>query len=201
MKDVVSKGPQYYANWVKGIGWLFKLLYPTEVHGRENIIDKPCIICANHSNYCDPFIIAIAFGPNEYIHFMAKQELRELPILGDILIKIGSFCVDRDSSSDISAVRAVMKYIRAGDKVGIFPEGTRVEEDGAAEAKTGAVRMAAKLRVPILPIYITRGKRVFRKNHLVIGEPINVPMGTNEDYHMFAEKLMEKISAMGRDIE
>ena len=114
-------------------------------HRKKNINDKPCIICANHSNYIDPFLIAVAFGKDNPIHFMAKIELFRNKTIADLLAQVGAFGVDRDGT-DIGAIRTVMKYIRTGEKVGIFPEGTRVKVDGAVEAKAGAARMAAKLK-------------------------------------------------------
>ena len=69
----------------------------------------------------------------------------------------------------------------------------------AADAKTGAVRMAAKLKVPIVPVYISRNKKFFRKAKLIIGKPIPVPAGTHEEYEAFAGQLMADISEMGRE--
>ena len=128
----------------------------------------------------------------------AKIELFKHKKFGEFLTKLGAFGVDRDGA-DISAIRAVMKYIRAGEMVGIFPEGTRVSSDGAVEAKSGAVRMAAKLRVPIVPVYVSRRKWIFRKVKIVIGEPFIVPADT-ENFQQVTNDLMEKISEMGRSV-
>lgn len=161
-------------------------------------MDKPCLICANHSNYIDPILIALAYGGHRPIHFMAKIELFRFKKFGVFLTKLGAFGVDRDGA-DISAIRTVMKYIRAGEMVGIFPEGTRVSTDGAVEAKSGAVRMAAKLRVPIVPVYINRRKWIFRKVKIVIGEPIFVAADT-EDFQQVTNELMQTIAEMGRNV-
>lgn len=188
----------YYAIWAKRLKPLAKFLYPYTVYGEENIIDKPCLVCANHSNYVDPVLVALAFGAHRHIHFMAKIELFGYKGFGTFLQKLGAFGVDRDSA-DISAIRSVMKYIRAGEKVGIFPEGTRVSEDGAVEAKSGAVRMAAKLKVPIVPVFVSRRKWIFRKVKIVIGEPIYIPADT-EDYQQTTNELMDKIAELGRSV-
>lgn len=188
----------YYALWAKRLEPLAKFLYPYTVYGEEHIIDKPCLVCANHSNYVDPVLVALAFGGHRHIHFMAKIELFAYKFLGTFLTKLGSFGVDRDNA-DISAIRSVMKYIRAGEMVGIFPEGTRVSTDNAVEAKPGAVRMAAKLKVPIVPVFVSRRKFVFRKVKIVIGEPIYVPANT-EDFQQVTNELMDKIAELGRSV-
>lgn len=188
----------YYGLWIKRLTPILKILYPCTVYGKENIIDKPCIVCINHSNYIDPILVALAFGKEHPIHFMAKIELFKHKILATLLDRLGAFGVDRDGA-DISAVRAVMKYVRAGEKVGIFPEGTRVSTDGAVVAKPGAVRIAAKLRVPVVPVFVSRRKWIFRKVKIVIGEPIVIPANT-EDFQLATNELMEKISEMGRTV-
>ncbi len=191
----------YYAMWAKILRPLCHILYPTTVHGAENIIDRPAIVCANHSNYIDPILIALAFGGDRVIHFMAKTELFHMnQWFTTHLLKLGAFGVDRDGA-DISAIRAVMKYIRAGETVGIFPEGTRVKEDGVVEAKPGAARMAAKLRVPIVPVYITRGKWLFRRVQIVIGKPIIVPNAPDTDYQAVTNEIMAEIAEMGKRVQ
>ena len=199
--SVECLGYDYYNKFVKRWRGRITFFYPLEVYGKEKIIHKPCIICANHSHNVDPLLVAIAHGPEDYIHFMAKEELLTVPYIGAQIIKLGSFGIDRKSSSSIGAIRTVMKYIRGGEKVMIFPEGTRVEEDGMAEAKSGAVRMAAKLKVPVQPVYISRDKKLFRKVKLVIGDPIDIPNAPDTDYHQVAEELMEHISELGREVE
>lgn len=188
----------YYAVWARRLRPIVNILYPFRVYGEEHIPDRPCLVCANHSNYIDPILVALAFGGHRHIHFMAKIELFKNKRFGAFLSKLGAFGVDRDGA-DISAVRSVMKYIRAGEIVGIFPEGTRVSEDFAVEAKPGAVRMAAKLRVPIVPVFVSRRKCLFRKVKIVIGEPIEIPNGT-EDFQQVTNELMNTIAEMGRSV-
>ena len=188
----------YYALWEKRLRPIVNILYPFTVYGEENIIDQPCLICANHSNYIDPILIALAFGGHRPIHFMAKIELFKNKIMATLLNQVGAFGVDRDGT-DISAIRTVMKYIRAGEKVGIFPEGTRVRYDGEVEAKAGAARMAAKLRVPIVPVYVNRRKWIFKKVKIVIGKPIYVAADT-DDFQKVTNDLMDKIAEMGRNV-
>lgn len=189
---------EHYKKWYNRLKPIAAILYPTRVYGLENIPNEPCLVCANHSNYCDPVLVALAFGADKPIHFMAKIELFSRKWMAKLLGQVGAFGVDRDGA-DISAIRTVMKYIRAGEKVGIFPEGTRVSTDGAVQAKAGAARMAAKLRVPIVPVFISRRKVIFRKVKIVIGEPIYVPKDT-EDFQQVTDELMDTIAKLGREV-
>ena len=187
-----------YKKWYERLKPIAAILYPMDVSGSENIPDAPCLVCANHSNFVDPVLVALAFGKECPIHFMAKIELFKRKWMAKLLGQVGAFGVDREGA-DISAIRTVMKYIRAGEKVGIFPEGTRVSTDGAVQAKVGAARMAAKLKVPIVPVFVSRRKIIFRKVKIVIGEPIYVPADT-EDYRQVTDELMETIARLGREV-
>ena len=176
---------------------LFFLIFRPKVIGKSNIPKNGSIVLAgNHTNNLDSvMLIAVV---SRQVHFLAKIELFKNKLLASLLDRLGAFGVDRDGA-DISAVRAVMKYVRAGEKVGIFPEGTRVSTDGAVVAKPGAVRIAAKLRVPVVPVFVSRRKWIFRKVKIVIGEPIAIPANT-EDFQLATNELMEKISEMGRTV-
>lgn len=184
-----------YKKWFPRIRPIARILYPHTAYGLENIPDAPCLVCANHSSFVDPVLVALSFGEERPIHFMAKIELFRRKWMANLLGQVGAFGVDRDGA-DISAIRTVMKYIRAGEKVGIFPEGTRVAKAGMVEAKSGAARMAAKLRVPILPVYISRKKGMFRRAKVIVGAPIYVPADT-QDFQLVTNELMETIERLG----
>ena len=174
---------------------LVYLLYPMRYTGRENIPQGPAIICANHSNYIDPVLASLAAGKENFIHYMAKKQFEKKFFLGRLLKNIGVFFVDR-GKSDIDAIRAAMKYLKRGEKVFMFPEGTRTPEDNSVEAKTGAVRIASKLNVPIIPIYIPRRKKIFGRIAIHIGKPFTVSPGSHEDFVRASEEVMERIYAL-----
>ena len=62
----------YYKMWEERITPIINVLYPCTVYGKENIIDKPCLVCANHSNYIDPILVALAFTGEHPIHLWQK---------------------------------------------------------------------------------------------------------------------------------
>jgi len=196
MSKVVIATKKSYHFVYSALRPLCALLYPLRILGRENIPEGPAIICANHSNYIDPILIAYAFTKKHWIHFMAKIELFKIPVLGWILRKIGTFPVDR-GSADIGSIRTAMRYLKEGAKVMIFPEGTRVSADDAVAAKSGAVRLASKLKVPIIPVHIPRGKKIFRRVLLIIGKPYQVTASAGE-YDSAAGELMHRIGELSK---
>jgi len=130
---------------------------------------------------------------------MAKAELFRIPIIGPILRAVGMFPVDR-AGGGAMAIKGAMKLLKAGEKVGMFPEGTRIRSEDASEAKTGAVRLSARMGVPILPVYIPRDKKLFRFNRMVIGAAYQVELdkkATPEEVEQAAETLMAKLRRLG----
>jgi len=174
---------------------LCKLLYPYKVIGREKVPQGPVIICGNHSSYIDPILIAIALGKDHYIHFMAKKELFKVPIVGFALRHLDAFPVDR-SVNDTQSVRTAMKFLKDGEKILMFPEGTRVSSDESVAAKSGAVRLASRFGVPVVPVHLPRSKRIFHRVKITIGDPIFIKKPSNGGYDEIADDLMRIINAM-----
>ena len=169
-----------------------RLILPCRFFGRENIPEGPLVVCANHSSLMDAVLLAIAFGSRRQLFFMAKAELFKIPVLGRIIKSAGVFPIER-GEADINSIRTAMKHLKSGHKIMIFPEGTRFSELESVAAKSGAVRIATKMKAPILPIYITSGKKLFRSTKVVIGEPYLPQIPQNKDYTLLADELMNKI--------
>ena len=177
--------------------------YPVRSFGRGNMPDGAAIVCGNHSHWIDPLLIIFAIDKKHHLHMMAKKELFQKPIVGRFLKAVGMFPVDR-SSNDISSVRTVIKYLRSGEKVGIFPEGTRVKEESGGTPRNGAVYFAAKLGVPIVPVYVPRDKKRFHTVPVVVGSPYTVDSGVLRDAEALSTAsadLMARINALKEQLK
>jgi 1-acyl-sn-glycerol-3-phosphate acyltransferase len=172
--------------------------------GRENLPEGAAMLCANHSSNLDPIVMSMGMSMKIHPHYMAKVELFKIPLLAQVLRAIGTITVNRQQK-DIAAIKTAMKYLKAGEKVGIFPEGTRVRTDDGGDAKRGAVQIADQMSAPVVPIYITRKKRVFGVCRIVIGKPYFVNPERRKlsagDYQLLADGLMEKIMALQPECE
>ncbi|MCL2152122.1 MAG: 1-acyl-sn-glycerol-3-phosphate acyltransferase [Oscillospiraceae bacterium] len=182
---------------------MLSVLYGLSVKGRENIPHGAFLVCANHSSTLDPIFIAMACGIENHMHIIAKAELYRVPVLSAIVQKLGAIRVDR-GIMDMNTIKETLSYLKSGEKVAIFPEGTRNPEKNVVSAKSGAVKIAERADVPIVPIYIPRKKPLFRKVHLVIGEvyaieTINARRSPNE-YKLLVDALMDKIEALNPEL-
>ena len=175
---------------------LVHLLYPVRFHHRERLPQQgPMMICASHSNMVDPLLLVYMLGWHRPMRFMAKKELMDAPVLGAVLRKAGVFGVDR-GHADMGAIRSSMAVLKEGGILGIFPEGTRRQETG--EGKHGSVMLAARSGAQVVPVYIPRGKRLFKRLDLVVGEPycLERNLRGKEAYEERSAELMTRIEGL-----
>jgi len=190
---------KFYRFCYRTAGPVIRLFRPFEVLGKENMISGAAMICSNHSAMIDPFQIALSFGIDTNIHVIAKIELFRIPVIATILWKLGMICVDR-SINDIASIKTSLNYFKNGEKVVIFPEGTRLSEYHASAAKSGAVKLAERAGVPIIPVFLSRRKPVFRKSKVIFGEPYYIEKQkekrTLDEYARLSEELMSRIQSL-----
>lgn len=175
-----------------------KLLFRPTTVNFDNMPDDAAIICANHSDGWDPIIFLCSVGKNNNIRFMVKKEFEKTPVVGFILKKMGEIFVDRNAN-DIKAIKETLYNLKSGLKVFIFPEGTRTDVDGSVDPKKGALKIAAKVKCPIVPVYIPRNKKLFSSNKIIMGKPYFVAAKTQEEFNVEAKKLMEKIYSLAEE--
>ena len=177
-----------------------RLFCPMRVVGRENIPQGGALICPNHSNAADPILVAVAMGRQIPLRFMAKEQLFRFPPLGWLLRGLGAFPVNR-GGSDLGAIKTSMKCLQEGEKLMLFPEGTRVEQEGEASAKGGASMLATRANVPIVPVNCGGKHKFLRRNTIIFGEPYRPVIAgrrpTNEENQQIAAELLRRIYALG----
>ena len=160
------------------------------------------VLCMNHIVYLDFAVVGTAALPTKrYIRFMAKKEIFNHKIAGPLMRGMKHISVDRESGS--SSFVAALRALRAGEIVGIFPEGTTSRSFEVEDLKSGAVRLSMGAGVPIIPVAIWGTQRVFTKKrkpdfkrrkhpiHVAFGEPYFVPKGS--DVEAAEVELKEKM--------
>lgn len=180
--------------------WLFfGIFHPWRVVGNRKTPEGGVLLCGNHTTASDPIFVVMALGHRQQTRVLAKAELMRIPVLGWILKLAGIISVDR-GKADVRAIKEAMKALKNGERLLLFPEGSRVEEGTEREAQTGAAMLATRTGAPILPIYIPRKKKWFRRTTLVFGEPYTPTFEgkkpTPEDYERISAELMERIGAL-----
>ena len=124
---------------------------------------------------------------------MAKKELFQgNKLFAWLIAALGAFPVDREGA-DITAIKTALSSVKAGQKLIIFPQGTRGAAEG--ETKKGAAMLAVKSRAPILPMYISEGKGFRCKATVVIGKPFT-PDPKTKEYGALADDILRRIYAL-----
>ena len=136
---------------------LFKVLYKLKFKGLENVpTDKNerYIVAINHTCALDPVFVAIPKNVPP-LHFMAKVELFQNPIVAWVIEHLYGFPVRR-GKGDTSAIEYGEKIIEEGHVMAICPEGKRVKDkDGVPQkAKSGVALIASKTKASVLPVAI-----------------------------------------------
>ena len=186
--------------WV--ILWLFMRLYHwPRFKGRENLPEGPCVICANHAGFADPLWVFLLMGTRVPPWTMARSSLFEKPVFGRFLSAFRAFPVDRDAV-DVKAIKKSLTVLKAGEKLLIFPEGTRIKKGKKSEPKSGAVLLAQRAGVPLVPVYLTHRRRPFRPIDVIMGKAYT-PAYTSrrpdaEELERHTAELMARIYGMGR---
>ncbi|MGY3313778.1 1-acyl-sn-glycerol-3-phosphate acyltransferase [Peribacillus simplex] len=156
--------------------------YRVKTLGKEHIPKKGgVLICANHIDNFDPPVVGMT-SPRD-IHFMAKEELFQAPILKGILPRVNAFPVKR-GNSDRESLRKGLKLLKEGKAIGLFPEGTRSKTGELGEGLAGAGFFALRSDAVIIPCAIIGPYKLLRPLKVVYGPPIN-----------FTEYRERKISA------
>ncbi len=136
----------------------FRTFHLLEIEDREHVpAQGPVILCANHINYFDPFIIQT--GVTRQIRFIAWVR-GFVHIYGWFMRKMGTIPIDL-SKPDRRAYETALNVLREGGVIGIFPEGGFTHDGHVADPKVGAVRMAIETGAVICPATLTGAFRVW----------------------------------------
>lgn len=140
------------------LGKLGILLYRSEFLCAENIPDGGCILAGNHTSTLDPVMIYGA-APKGMIHFVAKKELWKIPLLGWAVDHLGAIPVYR-GTADRTMIKTVVSLLKAGEHVGIYPEGTRVRGEEDHGGHGGAAFLAIMANAPVVPCGIAGADQI-----------------------------------------
>lgn len=163
--------------------------------------DRPFVIACTHSSWLDVIYLGTAVFPSP-IHFMAKKQLFENKFASWFLKKLNAFPVDRENPGT-SVLKIPGRLLSEGKIVGIFPSGTRNNEQAAL--KQGAIIIAQRSNVPVIPAAFNGPKNLKelfsrKKPNLIFGEPIYVTSKDKEGRNYFTNFLEEKMNHLSLEV-
>jgi 1-acyl-sn-glycerol-3-phosphate acyltransferase len=201
---------------------LMSMMVKFRFHDREKVPQTGAVIFTpNHFTNIDPVVMGVAtFHLGRLPRFMAKASILRIPVIGWLLRKSGQIPVERGGSTRSSAaLLAAKELVGKGRALIVYPEGslTRDPDIWPMRGKSGAVRLALELGIPIVPmahwgtqaVMARYSKKInFFPRHTVdvkIGDPVDLSefAGKNLDSKTLNEatnKVMDAITALLEDL-
>lgn len=186
---------------------LLKMIVRLKIRGKENLPPEGAIIAiCNHMHLLDPILHIISILPRDSI-FMAKEELFRLwpmPLFAILMKVADALPVPRRGTNEErkEVIEKALAVLAEGHVLGVYPEGTRSTTGKLNLANPGAVRLALRSGVPLIPISIygtekLRGINWLRRPRVVItfGKPFQLPKLDREPSFTRIQELSTLIMA------
>lgn len=199
--------------WVYWLGWMafgaaFRTLFGLKIVGRENLITEgPVLVASNHQSFLDPPLIGNLYDTE--MVFLARKTLF-VGFFKWLYPQWNAIPVDQDRP-DMSSLKTIIRRLKEGHRVLVFPEGARTLDGEIGEAAPGIGLIAAKSGAVIQPVRISgardalpRGSARIRFARITVSvgpafrltaEDLQATPG-KEGYERITEKIMRAIAAL-----
>lgn len=193
--------------------FFFRWYLGLRVKGRERLRRKGAfILAANHTSYLDPLLLATCTVRK--LHFIARDKLFKIPIIGWVIKSSGSLSVRRHGP-DIKTIKKALDILKKGDVLAIFPEATRAKDKQLKRGKPGAGFLAYKAGVPVVPVYIhgsfdamPRSIKTLKRRpvKVFIGKPIDLKAEYSKPksvqlYQEISDRIMREIALLKQGVQ
>jgi len=160
---------RFALNLLRPILWL---LWRPQAEGIESVPENGGVLVCNHLRALDPLLLAICL-PNRTLHFLAKEELFRIPVLGFLIRKLNAIPVRR-KQVDVAAVRKCMRVVKDGGILLIFPEGTRSRTGELLPFEEGASFIASRCGTVVYPAHIQVGRTRKGRRRVTFAPPLDL---------------------------
>ena len=190
-----------------GVFWLLGLRF--EVRGAENVPRTGgAVIASNHVSYLDFIFVGLAaYQRKRLVRFMAKKSVFTSKVSGPWMRGMKHIPVDREAGA--AAFAEAITALQEGELVGIFPEATISRSWQLKKFKTGVSRLAMQAGVPIVPMVVWGGQRIYtvdkryslrrgRAISILVGDPLVPAEGAKAgrvmlDLHARMAELLDRV--------
>ncbi len=181
----------------------FVLFFRMRVWGVERVPPKGgVVLAANHQSFLDPPAVGLAL-PRQ-VCYLARRSLFRLRPVAWLLLGMHGVPVEREGV-DAGAVRRVVRLLRAGRGLVLFPEGTRTRDGSVGPFRPGFAVLASLARVPVVPVAIEGAFEAWPRGRLLpgpgrlrvaYGEAMAPPRGGRGACEEFARRVRERVVAL-----
>ncbi len=204
-EEFLKESNKIAREWARGR--LKKIGANIHVIGEENLKKhKTVLFVSNHQSYADIAVFLANIDMDK--GFVAKEELIKFPVLSDWMKNINCVFMDRsDLKKSGKAIIDGINILKSGYSMVIFPEGTRSKSSNLLEFKSASLKMAAKAKVPIVPVSLDGTYKILEEHNrirsaevfITIHEPIETENIKNNEIEKLSEDVVEIIKSGIRD--
>ena len=179
-----------------------------EVRGKENLPKEgPVLYVPTHKSVFD-IVILLTIIDDPAI-FIGKKEVQKMPYVNKWFNALGCIYIDRDDMR--AALKSILQGIdelKNGQSIVLFPEGTRSMSNDIKPFKEGGFKLAAKTKVPVVPIALSNTYKIFEEKKRIqktkvivnIGEPVITETLTKEELANLPKIMEEKVGKLMEEI-
>ena len=200
--------------WIYWIGWMsfgaaFRTLFGLRIVGEQHLITEgPVLVASNHQSFLDPPLIGNLY--KDEMVYLARKTLFN-SVTRWLYSQWNAIPVDQDRP-DMASLKTIIRKLKEGHRVLVFPEGSRTLDGNLGEAAPGIGLIAVKSGVPIQPVRISGARDALPRGSarirfaritvsigppiILIPEEIKAAKG-KEDYERIARRIMAAIEALG----
>lgn len=196
---------KWYAMYIWSKFLLLIVGASVKIEGKEKLNkDNSAIYVANHSSHFDIPVLFNKMG--FFLHFIAKIELKKIPLFGWGCSMVDIIWIDRKNKIKAQqSMHEAGEHIRKGLNVISFPEGTRSKTGEIGMFRRGSFMLAQQANVDVVPLYLkgTRklnppGTMSFRpsKVTIVVGDRLPIEGYKNHSPEEFANEVQMIVKKM-----
>jgi len=199
--------------WIYWLGWMsfgcaFRSLFGFRIIGEENLITEgPVLVASNHESFLDPPLIGNLYKDEMY--YLARKTLFT-GVTRWVYTRWNAIPVDQDRP-DMGSLKTIIRKLKEGERVLVFPEGERTIDGNIGEAAPGIGLVAVKSGAVVQPVRISgarealprgSGRIRFARISVTVGKPIRLTPEElqsakgKEDYDRIAKRIMAAIEAL-----
>ncbi len=187
-------------NTIKWMMWcVCRLFFGIRVaEGHKIPTSGGALVCGNHQSHLDPVLFGVS--TRRPMNYLAKKELFRYPPMSWLIRFLDAIPIDRDGFS-AGAIKEVMKRLKRGEMVLMFPEGTRTPDGELKEIKPGFLTIARRTKVALIPCGVTGSfeawprKRKLPRPGVGVRVTFGDPIFPDEYQSMTDEQLQQELES------
>jgi 1-acyl-sn-glycerol-3-phosphate acyltransferase len=130
------------------LGMLARINIKLVVRGQP-VANGPMLIVANHISWLDITSLHAA----RFCRFVSKADIKKWPVIGTLATGVGTLFIERESRRDaMRVVHHMTDSLKAGDVIGVFPEGTTSDGSGLLPFHANLFQAAIAAGVAVQPV-------------------------------------------------